>query len=135
MSNPSNSKPLILVVEDDLEMNQLQCELLAIYDMDSFPAYSGAEAVEAFSQHSPDAVLLDLMLPVMDGFETCRKIRASEKNTRVPVILLTALDTEDCRAKGMEAGADAYFVKPFDPDEVIESLRKFLSKGQPWNFG
>jgi DNA-binding response OmpR family regulator len=120
-------KSLILVVEDDAEMNQLQRELLAIHGMDSVPAYSGTEALAVDAERKPDAILLDVMLPELDGFETCIRLR-EQQDRDVPVIMLTAMDSDECRQRGFAAGADAYFIKPFDPDEVIKSLEVLLAK-------
>jgi DNA-binding response OmpR family regulator len=119
------AKPVVVVVEDDVELNQLQRELLAVHGMDSLPAYSGTEALEICRRRRTDAVLLDLMLPEMDGFETCRNLRRLD-GRRLPIIVITALDGEDCRRRGFEVGADAYFAKPFDPDEVIGALRRLI---------
>jgi putative two-component system response regulator len=125
-----SEKPLILVVEDDAEMNQLQRELLAIHGMDSLPAYSGTEAIAVDSERTPDAILLDVMLPELDGFETCIQLRQKQKeqDRHVPIIMLTAMDSDECRQRGFAAGADAYFIKPFDPDEVIKALQVMLAK-------
>lgn len=123
-----SDKPLIMVVEDDMEMNELQRELLALHDMESIPAYSGAEAVRLQTDNPVDGVLLDIMLPEMDGYETCQHIRARENGQHVPIVMLTALDTEECRHRGFAAGADAYFIKPFDPDEVITSLKELIAE-------
>lgn len=116
-----------MVVEDDAEMNELQRELLAIHGMESVPAYSGIEALDLSNSSQADAVLLDIMLPEMDGFETCEHLRRG-KNCNIPIIMLTAMDSTECRQRGFAAGADAYFVKPFDPDEVINTLRSLLEK-------
>ncbi|MDP6046446.1 MAG: response regulator [Phycisphaerae bacterium] len=115
-------RPVVLVVEDDRDMNQLQCKLLDVYGFDSRPAYTGAEALELCDQCNTDAVLLDLMLPEIDGYETCRRLKSQASTDKLPVVMITALDGEDCRKKGMEAGADAYFTKPFDPDQVISTI-------------
>ncbi|MBN1943869.1 MAG: response regulator [Phycisphaerae bacterium] len=120
--------PLILVVEDDVEMNELQRELLSLHGMESLPAYSGSQALELCEQHPIDAVLLDIMLPEMDGFETCRLFRQRQTERRLPVIMLTALDSDDCRRRGAACGADAYFVKPFDPDEVVRTLQTLIAE-------
>ncbi|MBS3821862.1 MAG: response regulator [Planctomycetes bacterium] len=124
-----SDKPLIMVVEDDAEMNQLQRELLAIHGMDSVPAYSGTEALAVDADRKPDAILLDVMLPELDGFETCIRLREKQQRS-VPVIMLTAMDSDECRQRGFAAGADAYFIKPFDPDDVIKSLHVLLAKNQ-----
>lgn len=121
----SKENCVILVVEDDAEMNDLQRELLGIHGMDSIPAYSGTEALRIISEQQVTAVLLDIMLPEMDGFETCLRLRELPHGN-VPVLMITAMDSPECRERGMSVGADAYFVKPFDPDEVIKSLRDFL---------
>ncbi|MDP6542682.1 MAG: response regulator [Phycisphaerae bacterium] len=115
-------RPVVLVVEDDLEMNQLQCELLDVHGFDSQAAFTGAEALELCDEKTTDAVLLDLMLPEMDGYETCRRLKSRAATERLPIVMITALDSEDCRQRGLEAGADAYFTKPFDPDQVISTL-------------
>lgn len=121
---PEN-RPIVLVVEDDVEMNELQREFLAVNGLDSVAAYTGNEAVAAYRREAADAVLLDVMLPELDGYETCRQIR-SLNHSRVPIILLTALDSEECRQRGFDAGADAYFTKPFNPDEVVSTLHKLI---------
>jgi DNA-binding response OmpR family regulator len=120
-------RPIVLVVEDDVEMNDLEREFLAVRGLDSVPAYSGAQALEIYAQCKADAILLDIMLPEMDGFECCRRLRATVDHT-VPIIILTALDGEDCRRRGYQAGADAYFAKPFDPDEVADTLCRLIGK-------
>jgi DNA-binding response OmpR family regulator len=121
----SQKKPIVLVVEDDVEMNELQREFLSVNGLDSLAAYTGSEAVAAYQLGSTDAVLLDVMLPELDGFETCRRIRALN-HAHVPIIMLTALDSEECRRRGFDAGADAYFTKPFNPDEVVSTLYKLI---------
>ena len=123
-------RPVVLVVEDDPEMNQLQCELLDVHGFDSQAAYTGTEALELCDEKTTDAVLLDLMLPEMDGYETCRQLRSRASTDRLPIIMITALDSEDCRQKGIEAGADAYFTKPFDPDQVISTLAVLIGTNE-----
>ena len=117
---------LILVVEDDEEMNSLERELLGVHGVDTCAAYSGKQALETCERLAVDAVLLDIMLPHKDGFEVCRELRR-RVGARLPIVMLTALDGEDCRQRGFEAGADAYFTKPFDPFEVVEKLLELLN--------
>jgi two-component system, cell cycle response regulator len=121
-------RPVVLVVEDDLEMNQLQCELLDVHGFDSLAAYTGAEALEMCDEKTTDAVLLDLMLPEIDGYETCRRLKSRASTDKLPIVMITAMDSEDCRQKGLEAGADAYFTKPFDPDQVISTLAVLIGE-------
>jgi len=126
---PQN-RPMVLVVEDDVEMNELQREFLSVNGLDSEAAYNGNEAVAAYRRGAADAVLLDVMLPELDGFEACRQIRALNHG-RVPIILLTALDSDECRQRGFDAGADAYFTKPFNPDEVVSALHRLIQASRP----
>ena len=121
-------RPLVLVVEDDVELNQLERELLDVHGLDSVAAYTGPQAVEASGSCHADAILLDIMLPEMDGFETLRRLRTLN-GRYVPVVILSALDSEDCRRRGFETGADAYFAKPFDPDEVIQTILDLIAGG------
>ncbi len=121
------NRPVVMVVEDDVEMNALERELLDIHGLDSVPAYTGKQALEVSSAHPADAVLLDVMLPEMDGFETCRRLKA-QCGTAVAIVMITALDSDDCRRRGFEAGADAYFSKPFDPDEIVSTLRLLIGR-------
>jgi len=118
-------RPVVMVVEDDVEMNQLEREMLDVYGLDSVPAYTGNEALDVFQRHHRiDAVLLDLMLPELDGFETCRRLRLLDGE--LVVVILSALDSEDSRRRGYECGANAYFAKPFDPEEVIHTTQSLL---------
>jgi DNA-binding response OmpR family regulator len=119
-------RPLVLVVEDDVELNQLERELLEVHGLDSVAAYTGTQAVELCQSCHTDAVLLDIMLPEIDGFEALRRLRTAN-GRHIPVIILSALDSEDCRRRGFEVGADAYFAKPFDPDEVILALQNLIA--------
>ena len=119
----ATTRAVVLVVEDDPEMNELERQLLEARGLDAIGALTGVEAVRLAEQNGLDGVLLDLMLPEMDGFETCRRLRAASD---VPIVILTALDSEECRQRGLNAGASAYFTKPFDPDEVIEALRDLI---------
>ncbi len=116
---------VVMVVEDDREMNQLQCDLLAVHGLQSVAAFSGTEALEVFPKSQADAIWLDVMLPEMDGFETCRQLRQRPSGD-LPIVMVTALDSEECRRQGKEAGADAYFAKPFDPDEVVRTIRELI---------
>jgi two-component system, OmpR family, phosphate regulon response regulator OmpR len=125
-----NSRPVVMVVEDDVELNELEREFLALNGLSSVPAYSGAEALEVFNRCKADAILLDVMLPEMDGFETCRRLRNSASR-HTPIVILTALDAEDCRTLGFQAGADAYFSKPFNPNEVVETLLNLINQSKP----
>jgi DNA-binding response OmpR family regulator len=120
-------RPVVVVVEDDMEMNSLECELLQIHGMETIPAYTGAEAIKSANSAQADAILLDIMLPEMDGYECCRTIR-KKGSSNIPIVMVTALDSVDSRRQGFDAGADAYFTKPFDPIEIVNTLRLLIEE-------
>ena len=115
----------ILVVDDDLNI----CELLKLYlESDGYTvvtANDGAAAVDTFQNKSPDLVLLDVMLPKMDGWQVCREIR---KTSSVPIIMLTAKGETFDKVLGLELGADDYVVKPFDAKEVMARIKAVLRR-------
>jgi two-component system cell cycle response regulator len=121
----STNGPVVVVVEDDVEMNALECELLAVYGFKTVSAYTGREAIELCRRTRPDAVLLDVMLPEMDGFETCSCLRA-QPGDGAAIIMISALAEDASRQRGLASGADAYLAKPFDALQVISTLQSLL---------
>lgn len=115
----------ILVVDDDPAINEMLTIVLEAEGFDSRPVTDGGEAVAAFREYSPDLILLDLMLPGMNGIDICRAIR---KESSVPIVMLTAkTDTVDV-VLGLESGADDYITKPFKPKELIARIRARLRR-------
>ncbi len=117
----------ILIVEDELNIAQLLQLYLEKEGFETQTAPNGGKAVELFRSFDPDLVLLDIMLPVMDGWSVLKKIRAESK---VPVIMLTAKGETDDRVTGLEQGADDYIVKPFETKEVLARIRAVLRRTQ-----
>jgi DNA-binding response OmpR family regulator len=115
----------VLVVEDDAEINRLVGAYVEISGCKYRAALDGASAMAQFRAITPDMVILDVMLPDLDGFEICRRVRAEQNGNRVVVIMLTALADDASRKKGMACGADEYLTKPFDPDRLISALGKY----------
>ncbi len=115
----------ILIVDDDENI----CELLRLYlEKDSFStivANNGEQALKCVSLHNPDLILLDIMLPVLDGWQVCREIR---KNSNVPIIMLTAKGETFDKVLGLELGADDYVTKPFDSKEVVARIKAVLRR-------
>ncbi|MCL2564918.1 MAG: response regulator transcription factor [Defluviitaleaceae bacterium] len=118
-------KTKILVIDDDRHIAELISLYLNKEGYDTKEVYSGGKAVSEFSFYSPSLVLLDLMLPEMDGYEVCREIR---KISSVPIIMLTAKGETFDKVLGLELGADDYMVKPFDPKELIARIKAVLRR-------
>ena len=122
----------ILVVDDDTALAEMIGIVLRSEGFEPHFCADGAEALEAFRSTRPDLVLLDLMLPGMDGIAVCSAIR---EESGVPIIMLTAKsDTTDV-VKGLESGADDYVVKPFNPKELVARIRTRLRPATPGNAG
>ena len=118
-------KQKILIVDDDMHI----AELVSLYMMkdgyETEEVYDGREAVKAAETFQPDLILLDLMLPGVDGYQVCREVR---KNSRVPIIMLTAKGETFDKVLGLELGADDYIVKPFDPKELVARVKAVLRR-------
>lgn len=118
----------VLVVDDDEKIVKVLTAYLEKEGYTVLSAKDGWEAVDKARQLGPDIVLLDVMLPSLDGWEVCREIR---RTSDVPIIMLTARDAETDRIIGLELGADDYVVKPFSPKEVIARIRAIFRRVQP----
>lgn len=115
----------VLVVEDDPEINELVGAYAQIAGFEYRRALDGSTALAEVTRRAPSVIVLDVMLPDLDGFEICRRIRgAGAPAAGIPVIFLTALYDDASRRRGVECGAADYLTKPFDPDRLIESLER-----------
>ena len=115
----------ILIIEDDEEIQRLLKRALTYQGYIVDTALSGKAGLKLASEQRPDLVILDLMLPGMDGMEVCRKL---QKIGKQPILMLTAKDTTQDRVHGLDAGADDYVVKPFEMDELIARIRALLRR-------
>jgi sigma-B regulation protein RsbU (phosphoserine phosphatase) len=116
----------VLVVDDTLLNRRILQELLRRHEIDVVCAESGAQALEMMVMERPDLVLLDVMMPEMDGFEVCRRLKADCDTASVPVIFLSALGEVDDRVRGLSEGAEDYVAKPFENAEVLARVRAHL---------
>ncbi len=121
------TKKKILVVDDELDVQSIISFRLEINGYDISVASDGQDGLDKIKAEKPDLVLLDLMLPKINGFEICRMIKFDEKFKDLPIIILSALDKEDDRKKAMDAGADAYFLKPFDLESLLGKISSLLT--------
>lgn len=121
------TKKKILVVDDELDVQSIISFRLEINGYDVSVASDGQDGLDKIKEGKPNLVLLDLMLPKINGFEICRMIKFDDKFKDLPIIILSALDKEDDRKKAMDAGADAYFLKPFDLESLLGKISSLLT--------
>ena len=122
----------ILIVEDDRDIAELVQRYLvrAGHSAELVPA--GDLALDAVRAQSPDLVILDLMLPGLDGLEVCRRLRRTPETRALPIIMLTARSEEADRVEGLEQGADDYVTRPFSPNELVARVASLLRRAQRW---
>ncbi len=116
----------ILVVEDDLVTQRVLSARLEINGYEVITAQDGEEGLRKARSEHPDLVMLDLMLPKMTGYEVCRMLKFDDKYKKIPIIILSSLDQQDEREKAVVAGADAYFIKPFDLKLLLVKIEDFI---------
>jgi PleD family two-component response regulator len=120
----------ILIVDDDPHIRRILQFLLEDAGYDVVAATDGRQALDLLSKHQPDLLLLDLMMPHMDGFAVLERIRQSRESRRLPVIMLTAHDRCCTRVKGLRGGANDYVTKPFDQEELLARVSNMLETSQ-----
>jgi two-component system OmpR family response regulator len=122
-------EPRVLVVDDEEHITELVAMGLGYNGFEVERVASGRAALEAVDRHKPDLIVLDVMLPDLDGFEVARRLRQSEgAGTRVPIIFLTARDTTADKVEGLRLGSDDYVTKPFSIEELIERVKAVLRR-------
>ena len=119
----------ILMVEDTEDNRQIMRDLMSMTDYELIEACDGADGVAKAALHKPDLILMDIQLPVMDGYEAARRIKADPALKHIPIIAVTsyALSGDEVRAR--EAGCNGYVAKPFSPRQLLGQVRGFLDKG------
>lgn len=122
-----NTMSMVLVVEDSVPQREMITELLRGSGLDVTAASDGVEALEHIqSGHPPDLVVLDIVMPRMNGYEVCRRLKADPSTQDVPVVLCSSKGEEFDRYWGMKQGADAYIAKPFQPTELVGTVKQLL---------
>lgn len=121
-------KKKILIIEDTEFMKKLISDVLKEAGYEVVTASSGEEGLQKVREEKPDLVLLDVVMPGMDGFEVCRILREDESNNLMPIIMLTAQENEDHKLEGLELGADDYIIKPFNSRELVSRVRNTLKR-------
>lgn len=131
MDNKENPpKPQIMIVEDDSFVTDIYQTKLGQEGYAVLPAENGAEAIKKLEKETPDLILLDIIMPYVDGLQVLKKIKEDERLKNIPVILLTNLSQKENINEGLGLGADDYLIKShFTPSEVLEKIKKYIKKG------
>jgi DNA-binding response OmpR family regulator len=124
------SKPRLLIVEDDLDISNMLSAFFTGQDFDVELAHRGAEALEKTRRTLPNLIVLDILLPDIDGYEVCRSLRKATRTSHIPVIFLTQKDERGDRLQGLELGADDYVTKPFDIEELKLRVQGAIRRAQ-----
>jgi two-component system phosphate regulon response regulator PhoB len=127
-------KESILIIEDDRDIVELIEYNLQEQGYQTISALNGEDGVEIAKKQQPDLVILDIMLPVIDGFEVCKILKTESRTSGIPVIILSAKSQETDKVVGLELGADDYITKPFSPRELIARIRAILRRGREHEF-
>jgi DNA-binding response OmpR family regulator len=121
----------VLIADDDANIRNILDFTLHAEGFDVVAARNGDDAFTLALGEQPDLVILDVMMPGTNGFETCRRLKDDRRTARIPVVLLTARGSRDDRRVGEEAGADAYVTKPFSPGKLIAAVQDLLGLPHP----
>ncbi len=121
-------KQTVLVVDDDPLILRVVATILNLEAYEVSTVESAAEALAHLRSSSCDLVVADVMMPGMDGFELCERIRSDPEHAKLPIILLTARDSDVDRQRGTAVGSDAYLTKPFSPLELIDEIERLLDE-------
>ncbi|QEH35510.1 Transcriptional regulatory protein BaeR [Aquisphaera giovannonii] len=116
----------VLIVDDERDTNDILASLVRARDFEPIQVYSGERVLAAVAERRPDVILLDLMLPDMDGFAVCDKLKRHRETNLIPVVMVTALHDDDHRLSGVRVGANGYLRKPFSPAELYAAIDSAL---------
>jgi len=116
----------ILVVDDEKDLVETVSFRLQTAGFEVVPAYDGQDGLEKARSLKPDLIILDLMLPKMDGYKVCRLLKFDEKYKKIPIIMFTARAQDSDKQMGLEVGADAYITKPFEPQALLDKIKELI---------
>jgi len=122
--------PKILIIEDDRDIVEMLEYNLKEQGYDFISAFNGNDGIALAKKELPDLIILDIMLPVTDGFEVCRALKSNKMTANMPIIILSAKSLETDKVVGLELGADDYVTKPFSPRELLARIKAILRRGR-----
>jgi len=118
----------ILIVDDDDLILEVVSDILVHDDYEVFVAHNGLDALDNVREHVPDVIILDVMMPVLDGIETCKRLKGNRATAAIPILMLTARTSISDKFDGFDAGADEYISKPFDPKLLRERVASLFRR-------
>ena len=116
----------ILIVDDEVDLVETVRFPLEMKGFNVLVSYNGEDALSQARKEKPDLIILDLMLPKLDGYKVCRLLKFDERYKHIPILMLTAKTQEKDKILGKETGADEYITKPFEMDDLMEKVKKYL---------
>jgi two-component system cell cycle response regulator DivK len=129
-ASEANRKPIVLVVDDFADNREMYSEYLSFSGYEVIEAKNGKEAIEAACKRLPDIIIMDLSLPVMDGWEATRRLKADDRTRRIPVVALTGHALAGHSKGAKEAGCDSFLAKPCLPDQLVTEIKRMLEGGK-----
>jgi two-component system alkaline phosphatase synthesis response regulator PhoP len=121
-------KNKILIVDDEVDLVETLRFPLEMEGYNVLVSYNGEDALNQARKENPDLILLDLMLPKLDGYKVCRLLKFDERYKHIPILMLTAKTQQKDKLMGQETGADEYITKPFEIDELMKKIKTYLNK-------
>ncbi len=121
-------KKRILLADDEEDIKTVVAMFLEAEGYEVITAFDGLDALEKVRCDKPDLILLDIMMPVLDGFEVCKRLKENEETAAIPVVILSAAAHVESVNRGLKAGAKDYIVKPFEPETLLEKIEQFIGK-------
>jgi CheY-like chemotaxis protein len=121
-------KKRVMLIEDEQELVDLMKMRLEASGYETLAAYDGEEGLKIIEKNRPDLVLLDILMPKLDGFAVCRKLKAEEKTKNIPIVVVSASGGKDLPKRCLDAGADDFIFKPFEAKDLLEKVAKWLGK-------
>ena len=122
------AKNKILIVDDEPDVLSFLERILRAEDFEVFSAYDGIGALDMVSTEQPDIILLDIMMPMMSGYEVCEQVKSNPQTKHIPVICISSAHTPDARSHSMRVGAVDLITKPFLPAELLAQIRRYLPR-------